>query len=101
MDEENIIDVLNSNSIFENEYFIVYKILVEIPTQSVSWVKRVQLVNWKHKKSDLLELDIRRFSKKDDRYAKGISLTKRELKDFLTVMKEFNIDELKNDTDVF
>ena len=86
------LDVLleTDSQIYENEYMIVKKVLFEIPTQSSNWVKRVQIVNWKMKGSSKDELDIRRFSVKDNQYQKGISFTKRELSVLLENLSKLN-----------
>jgi len=87
------LDVLltTEDHVFENEYMIVKKVLLEIPTQSSNWVKRVQIVNWKMKGTSRDELDIRRFSVKEQKYQKGISFTNRELMFLLE-----NIDKLSH-----
>lgn len=76
-----LIDV--DKPIFENEYMVVKKVLFEIPTQSANWVKRVQIVNWKMKGTSKDEIDIRRYSVRENKYQKGISFTARELSAFL------------------
>jgi hypothetical protein len=66
--------------VYEDDYVVVKEVLFDIPTQSPNWVKRVQIVNWKMKGSSKDELDIRRFSIRENKYQKGISMTVRELK---------------------
>jgi len=89
--EELIIGIdMDDDVIFENEYMIVYKVIAEIPTHSPSWVKRIQIVKWKKKKSDKLEVDFRRYSKKSELYAKGISFTSREYLELINALNEYN-----------
>jgi hypothetical protein len=89
MDELDVlIDV--DKPIFENEYMVVKEVLFEIPTQSANWVKRVQIVNWKMKGTSKDEIDIRRYSFKENKYQKGISFTARELSFFLEHIEKLN-----------
>jgi hypothetical protein len=85
--EDILLDSLTGD-IVEDEYFEVVKILGDVRTQSLNYVKRVQLVKWKKKKSDVPELDFRRYSIKEKKYLKGISFTKDEIRDLLRILKE-------------
>ena len=88
-----LIDV--DKPIFENEYMVVKEVLFEIPTQSANWVKRVQIVNWKMKETSKDEIDIRRYSVRENKYQKGISFTTRELSAFLeniSKLEKFIVD---------
>ena len=69
---ELLIEQMTSDYIYEDEYMRVIKIIKEIPTGSKNFVKRVQLVIWKSKNSDIPDLDIRNYSYKGNRYLKGI-----------------------------
>lgn len=75
---ELLIEQMTSDYIYEDEYMRVIKIIKEIPTGSKNFVKRVQLVIWKSKNSDIPDLDIRNYSYKGNRYLKGITLTMKE-----------------------
>jgi hypothetical protein len=92
--DEMLIDELIDDVIYENEFMIVYKVVADIPTHSVKWVKRVQFVQWKHKKGEKVELDIRRYNLKENRYGRGISFSKREFEVLKTVISELHPDEL-------
>ena len=89
----DLIDILlegiSDNVVYENEYFRVLKILKEIPTGSSRYVKRVQLVLWLGKKTDIPDLDIRTFDKKEAIYKKGITLSMNESKDLFKALKDF------------
>lgn len=94
----NIINNDRDEAIYENEYMVVYEVLGEVSTDTINWVKRIQIVNWKSKKNERKELDIRRYNKKKNRYGKGISFTDYETEEFIKIMKmciEHGID-LKN-----
>ena len=80
--------------VYEDDFMIVKKVLGDIKTNSQNHVKRIQLVTWKNKNSDLLELDMRRYSIKEDKYSKGISFTGIEIRDLLKILQE-NSDEIK------
>ena len=81
--------------VYENDFMVVKKLLGEIKTQSPNWVKRVQVVNWKQKKTSIDELDIRRYSIKDNKYSKGISFTQPEFKALLDIVKNLEKDMLE------
>ncbi|HHX69509.1 MAG TPA: hypothetical protein GX708_15865 [Gallicola sp.] len=73
-----LIEQITDDYIYEDKYMKVIKIIKEIPTGSKNYVKRVQLVVWKNKNTDVPDLDIRNYSYKEKRYAKGITLTMKE-----------------------
>lgn len=73
---------------FEDDYMIVKDIIGDVKTNSQNHVKRIQLVTWKNKKSDSVELDFRRFSIKDGKYSKGISFNGIEIRDLLKILDE-------------
>ncbi|MFW6272581.1 MAG: hypothetical protein ACOC2U_02225 [bacterium] len=75
--------------VYENDYMKVVKIIKEIPTGSSKYVKRVQLVKWKNKKTDVPDLDIRTFSLKDNKYKKGITLNRIEAKALHQALNDF------------
>lgn len=75
-------------SIYEDDFMVVKDVVGDVKTNSQNHVKRVQLVVWKNKKSDIAELDFRRFSTKDGKYAKGISFTGIEIRDLLKIIDE-------------
>jgi hypothetical protein len=85
--EDILLDNLSDDKV-EAEHFEVIKILGDVRTQSLNYVKRVQLVKWKKKKSDVAELDFRRYSIKEKKYLKGISFTKDEIRELLRILKE-------------
>lgn len=94
----DLIDVflegVSDNAVYENEYFKVLKILKEIPTGSIHYVKRVQLVKWLGKKTDIPDLDIRTFDKREQKYKKGITLSINESKElYKTLTDFFNIND--------
>ena len=55
--EDILLDSLTGD-IVEDEYFEVVKILGDVRTQSLNYVKRVQLVKWKKKKIVHLHIKI-------------------------------------------
>ena len=69
-----LLDSIKPDYVYENEYMKVLKVLNEIPV-TTSITKRVQLVIWKNKKTDIPDIDIRTFSKRDNKYYKGITLS--------------------------
>lgn len=89
----DLVDVFIENNkkdiVFENEYMKVLKILNEIPVGNQNHVKRVQLVIWKSKETDIPDIDIRGFSKFDNSYKKGITLTINEAKVVYETLKDF------------
>lgn len=95
--DELILEELEDSVVYENEFFTVYKVICDIQTKSQNWVKRVQLVNWKHKPSDLLEVDIRRYNIPNNRYSKGISFTKREFLVLQETFEGFDFDKEVSD----
>ena len=95
MNELNIID-----EIFEDEYLIVKEILGEITSYNSNYSKRVQLVQWKNKNGSALELDFRRYNQKENKYYKGISFTKLELSQLISILEE-NLAKLKELSDSY
>jgi hypothetical protein len=75
--------------VYEDDGLTVVKIIKEIPTGSKLFVKRLQLVIWKSKKTDVPDLDIRTYSYKDNRYLKGVTLPGNQGKDLLEGLTEF------------
>jgi|LFRM01.1.fsa_nt_gb hypothetical protein len=86
---ELLIEQMTSDYIYEDEYMRVIKIIKEIPTGSKNFVKRVQLVIWKSKNSDIPDLDIRNYSYKGNRYLKGITLTMKEAEMLYEALTDF------------
>ena len=82
------LDITSDNIVFENEYMKVLRIIKEIPTTSKNFVKRVQLVVWKNKKTDIPDLDIRTFSVRENIYKRGITLSMSETKELYLVLSE-------------
>jgi hypothetical protein len=78
--------------LYEDEFRIMYKIIKDIPTHSKKWVKRVSIIKWKFKHSDMLELDIRRYNTKDEKFGKGISFSKRELEILKSTLTDLDIN---------
>jgi hypothetical protein len=74
---------------YEDDKLRVQKILKEIPTGSKNFVKRLQLVVWKNKKTDVPDLDIRTYSYRDNRYLRGVTLPGNQAKDLYIALKEF------------
>ena len=54
----------------------VSKVLTEIPNSGRNIVKRVQLVVWKSKNTDIPDIDIRNYIKNEDSYRKGLTFYK-------------------------
>lgn len=86
------LDVSTTDLTYENDYMKVIKILKEIKGSSKHHSKRVQLVIWKNKKSDIPDLDIRNFSNKTNKYKKGITLSMNEAKVLFETLKEIFYD---------
>lgn len=82
--------------VYENDYMIVYKVLKEIPTTNANYVKRVQVVQWKSKKTDTYDLDIRSYSKRENKYKKGITLDPDEFKDLKEIIDALTPNFLEN-----
>lgn len=88
----DIIDVLlednDQSPVYEGEYFTVKKILKEIPVGFYT-VRRLQLVIWKYKETDIPDIDIRTYNKKEKVYKKGVSFTVNEAKELYKGLKDF------------
>lgn len=85
--EDLLVDgVLKNKPVYEDDYMRVLKVLHEFSTGGTNYVKRVQLVVWKKKKTDVADLDIRTYSKKENQYQKGITLSISEAKVLLKVL---------------
>jgi hypothetical protein len=89
----DLIDVFlegtSDNIEYEDEYFKVLKIIKEIPTGSIYYVKRIQLVKWNGKQTDIPDLDIRTFDKRTKKYKKGITLSINESKELYKALAEY------------
>lgn len=88
----DIIDLLleenDNNPVYEGKYFTVKKILKEIPV-GVYTVRRLQLVIWKYKETDVPDIDIRTYNTKEKAYKKGVSFTVNEAKELYKALKDF------------
>ena len=80
--------------VYEDDYMIVLKVIKEISTGSRDYVKRVQLVIWKTKKTSIPDLDIRTFNKKNQKYLKGITFNSLEVDELIEAVKQYK-DEIK------
>jgi hypothetical protein len=91
MDIEDILlnEIIKNKPFFEDDYMKVVKVLHEFSSGGSNYVKRVQLVVWKKKNTDVADLDIRTFSKKDNQYQKGITLSLREAKELSNILSQF------------
>lgn len=89
----DIVDVMlqldNSDIEYENEYMKVSKVLTEIPNSGRNIVKRVQLVVWKSKNTDIPDIDIRNYVKNEDSYRKGLTFSISEARELLNTLKDF------------
>lgn len=92
--DDMLLQEYSDDVIYEDEYMKVFEVLLDIPTHSPNWVKRVQLLNWKNKNNDLVEFDIRRYNKKTKKYGKGVTFSKRELDTFKSFMEDFDSEKL-------
>lgn len=92
---DDILDIIYEaeKPVYEDDYRVVTKIICDIQTHSLKWVKRVQLVKWKHKKGNKLEIDIRKFDTELNKYAKGISFTQREFSEFKKYINSIDFSE--------
>jgi hypothetical protein len=94
MDYTNLLlETYSSDFVYEDDFMRVIKVLKDIPTGSRNHVKRVQLVIWKSKETDVPDLDIRRFSLKDKKYSRGISFTHSEARELYETLKDFLVSE--------
>ena len=61
--DDVLLDVLteSDDDLYEDDYMKVVKIIKEIQTGSKDYVKRLQLVIWKKKNTELPDFDIRGF----------------------------------------
>lgn len=90
MDYTNLLlETYTSDFIYEDDFMRVIKVIKDIPTGSKNHVKRVQLVIWKSKSTDVPDLDIRRYSVKDNTYSKGISFTHSETRILFEALRDF------------
>jgi hypothetical protein len=85
LDDLLVDGILKSKPVYEDDYMKVLKVLHEF-SAGVNYVKRVQLVVWKKKNTDVADLDIRTYSKKENQYQKGITLSISEAKELLKVL---------------
>lgn len=79
----------NDEALYEDDYMRVTKIIREIPTGSKDYVKRLQLVIWKKKNSDVPDFDIRGFSYRNNRYQRGITLNHLEMKELFEALSKY------------
>jgi hypothetical protein len=86
LDDLLVDGVLKNKPVYEDDYMKVLKVLHEFSSGGTNFVKRVQLVVWKKKKTDVADLDIRTFSKKENQYQKGITLSILEAKELLSIL---------------
>lgn len=91
MDIEDFLlgEIFKNKPFFEDEYMKVVKILHEFSNGGSNYAKRVQLVVWKKKNTDVADLDIRTFLKKENQYQKGITLSLREAKELSEILSHF------------
>ena len=80
--------------VYEDDYVIVYKVLGEVETTSANYVKRVQLVRWKKKQTDKLDIDFRVYDKNKGRYKKGITFDPYEFNLLKKILE--NIDDTQS-----
>ncbi len=78
----------NDDSMFQNDFFEVIKILHEFKSPNGNYSKRVQLVSWKKKRNSSPDLDIRNFSIKDNKYLKGITLSLSDIPILIKVLQD-------------
>jgi len=83
----NLVD--EDSAIYEDDFIKVIKVFKEITTGSKDYVKRVQLVLWKNKKTAVPDLDIRSFNYKTGRYQKGITFNPLEVDELLEGIKNY------------
>jgi hypothetical protein len=81
--------VLKNKPVFEDDYMKVLKVLHEFSSGGTNYVKRVQLVVWKKKNTDVADLDIRTYSKKENQYQKGITLSISEAKELHKILGKY------------
>jgi hypothetical protein len=86
LDDLLVDGVLKNKPVYEDDYMKVLKVLHEFSSGGTNFVKRVQLVVWKKKKTDVADLDIRTFSKKENQYQKGITLSILEAKELRSIL---------------
>lgn len=92
-----MLEASEKSPVYEGKYFTVKRILKEIPV-GVHTVRRLQLVIWKYKETDIPDIDIRTYSKKEKIYKKGVSFTINEAKELYKGLKEFfELEENDND----
>lgn len=81
-------DFIVDDIIYEDDFMRVTKVLHEIKL-SGNYVKRIQLVIWKSKKTDIPDIDFRLFSKNENKYYKGITFSIREAEEIFAALKNF------------
>lgn len=89
-----LLDLGQDTMEYENEFMKVLKVIKEIPNSGKNRVKRLQLVVWKSKDTDIPDIDIRIYNKNEDSYSKGITFSLTEAKELNEALKEF-LDEYK------
>ena len=89
--DDVLLDVLteSDDDLYEDDYMKVVKIIKEIQTGSKDYVKRLQLVIWKKKNTELPDFDIRGFSYKTNRYQKGLTLNHFEMEELYQSLKDY------------
>jgi hypothetical protein len=93
MELEDLLIENSEQTVFENDYMRVIKVLEEIPVGK-NYSKRIQLVIWKKKETDIPDLDIRLFDSKNNRYLKGITLSIKESIDLYTALNKLLKDKI-------
>jgi hypothetical protein len=86
LDDLLVDGILKTKPIYEDDYMKVLKVLHEFSSGGTNFVKRVQLVVWKKKNTDVADLDIRTYSKKENQYQKGISLSISEARELQFIL---------------
>ena len=75
--------------VFENDYFVVKKVLCELSNSINSdKVKRIQLVHWKTKSREIIDLDFRIYVKSENKYGKGITLSLKDLDQIIKALED-------------
>lgn len=82
--------ILNKKSpIYEDEFKIVHKVLGEIESSSDRFVKKIEIIEWKKGSKGNLNLDFRRYDRKEKKYLKGISFAKNEINDLIEILTAY------------
>jgi len=89
LDDLLVDSVLKNKPVYEDDYMKVLKVIHEFSSGGTNYVKRVQLVVWKKKNTDVADLDIRTYSKKENQYQKGITLSISEAKELHKILGKY------------